>query len=69
VLGDFSEEEAETRIRKQMLRNIYLGPNRYCYALCGLPKGHSSTSALSYVKGLIVMAEVVHASANIKILQ
>ena len=30
-LGDFSEEEAETRIRKQMLRNIYLGPNEYCY--------------------------------------
>jgi hypothetical protein len=30
-LGDFSEEEAETRIRRQMLRNIYLGPNLYCY--------------------------------------
>lgn len=30
-LGDFSEEEAETRFRKQMLRNIYLGPNEYCY--------------------------------------
>jgi len=30
-LGDFSEEEAETRIRKQMLRNIYMGPNQYCY--------------------------------------
>jgi hypothetical protein len=30
-LVDYSEEEAETRIRKQMLRNIDLGPNRYCY--------------------------------------
>ncbi|CAM0949769.1 unnamed protein product [Alopecurus aequalis] len=30
-LGDFSEEEAETRVRKQMLRNIYLGRNEYCY--------------------------------------
>ena len=30
-LGDFSEEEAETRFRKQMLRNIYMGPNQYCY--------------------------------------
>ena len=30
-LGYFSEEEAEIRVRKQMLRNIYLGPNEYCY--------------------------------------
>jgi hypothetical protein len=30
-LGDFSEEEAENRIRRQMLRNIYMGPNLYCY--------------------------------------
>ena len=30
-LGDFSEEETETRYRKQMLRNIYMGPNEYCY--------------------------------------
>jgi hypothetical protein len=30
-LGDFTEEEAETRLRKQMLRNIYMGPNLYCY--------------------------------------
>jgi hypothetical protein len=30
-LGDFSEEENETRVRKQMLRNIYMGSNLHCY--------------------------------------
>jgi hypothetical protein len=30
-LGDFIEEEVETRVRKQMLRNIYMDSNLYCY--------------------------------------
>jgi hypothetical protein len=30
-LGDFSEEETNTRVRKQMLRDIYMGSNLHCY--------------------------------------
>jgi len=41
-LGDFREEEAKTRIRKQMLRNIHMGPNLYCYDTLRFTKRSSS---------------------------
>lgn len=37
-LDDFSEDEAEIRIRKQMLKSIYQGSNKYCYDSLRLTK-------------------------------
>ena len=37
-IDDFSEDEAEIRIRKQMLRSIYEGSNKYCYDSLRLTK-------------------------------
>lgn len=37
-LDDFSEDEAEFRIRKQMLKSIYQGSDKYCYDRLRLTK-------------------------------
>lgn len=37
-LDDFSEGEAEIRIRKHMLKSIYQGSNKYCYDSLRLTK-------------------------------